>query len=406
MYTYKTPSLRALNANTNVLNTKTLMIYPGNGNRNDRVNIIDYISESVPTEKINELENNINTLNTKNYVYTDANNTFTGENTFEGTISIENGGITCHDEIYTIGGLHSDGYIQACPLGVNTILGAPAYGLHVSHEQGVQIWGTHFLQGDEWSENTLKIQHNELGLFGDHLHPISLTFDNANVVNFKVKPDDGSSANAGQGAIFDFQAWQNDDVTGATMNSNCPVQILKNNAGVLVERSLLNLSESDNRYSQLNAANTFTETNSFKKTIIAEDGVHASGGDVVISDGVLTFEDLVDGTVVGRSGASGYQYLQGMPVNFENGVCYDIGTISSTTNLSNIKFTGEGNLVQTCELWFKTPATVPSGYRWPTNIYWIDSATGAAPTLLASKNYRIVFRQEPTKIIASIAYIY
>jgi hypothetical protein len=406
MYTHKTPSLRALNANTNVLNTKTLMIYPGNGNRNDRVNIIDYISESVPSEKINELENNINTLNTKNYVYTDTNNTFTGENTFEGAISIENGGITCHDEIYTIGGLNSDGYIQACPLGANTILGAPAYGLHVSHEQGVQIWGTHFLQGDEWSKNTLKIQHNELGLFGDHLHPISLTFDNANVVNFKVKPDDGSTANAGQGAIFDFQAWQNDDATGVTMNSNCPVQILKNNSGSLVDRSVLNLSESDSRYSQLQSENTLTETNTFEKTIIAEDGVHASGGDVVISSGVLTFEDLVDGTVVERSGAGGYQYVQGMPVKFENGVCYDIGTISNSTNLSNIKFTGEGRLVQTCELWFTTPATAPTAHKWPTDIYWIDSATGAAPTLIASKNYRIVLRQEPNKIIASIAYIY
>lgn len=405
MYTHKTPSLRALNANTNVLNTKTLMIYPGNGNRNDRVNIIDYISESVPTEKINELENNINTLNTKNYVYTDANNTFTGENTFEGAIIVENGNITCNDEIHTIRGLNSEGYIQACPLGSNTILGAPAYGFHVSTEQGVQIWGTHFLQGDEWSENTLKIQHNELGLFGDHLHPISLTFDNANVVNFKVKPDDGSTANDGQGAIFDFQAWQNDDVTGATMNSNCPVQILKNNSGSLVDRSVLNRFESDSRYSQLHSENTLTETNTFEKTINANDGVHVTG-DVVVSEGVLTFEDLVDGTVVERLGASGYQYVQGMPVNFENGICYDIGEISNTTNLSNIKFTGEGRLVQTCELWFTTPATPPTSHQWPTGIYWIDSATGAAPTLIASKNYRIVFRQEPTKIIASIAYIY
>jgi hypothetical protein len=95
-----------------------------------------------------------------------------------------------------------------------------------------------------------------------------------------------------------------------------------------------------------------------------------------------------------------------MPTSFENGVCYDIGTISNTTNLSNVKFTAEGRLVQTCELWFKTPATVPTTHKWPTNIYWIDSANGSAPTLIASKNYRLVFRQEPNKIIASIAYLY
>lgn len=169
---------------------------------------------------------------------------------------------------------------------------------------------------------------------------------------------------------------------------------------------LISKRDGDKSYSQLNGNNTFTETNTFEKTIIAEDGINATSGDIVVSEGVITFEDLVDGTVVERSGASGYQYVQGIPTSFENGVCYDIGEISDTTNLSNVKFTGEGRLVQTCELWFTTPATPPTAHQWPINIYWIDSATGAAPTLLASKNYRLVFRQEPNKIIASIAYLY
>lgn len=94
-----------------------------------------------------------------------------------------------------------------------------------------------------------------------------------------------------------------------------------------------------------------------------------------------------------------------MPTSFNNGVCYDIGEISDTTDLSNVRFSSE-NLVQTCEVWFTTPATVPTNYKWPTDLYWIDSATGAAPTLIASKNYRIVFRREPKKVIASIAYLY
>jgi hypothetical protein len=153
-------------------------------------------------------------------------------------------------------------------------------------------------------------------------------------------------------------------------------------------------------------ANTFTETNTFSKAVTAQNGITASGGDVLISNGILTFEDLIDGTVIERSGASGYQYIEGVPTSFNNGICYDIGEISNSTNLSAITFSAEGRLVQTCELWFTTPATVPTTHQWPKNIYWIDSATGAAPTLIASKNYRIVFRQEPNKIIASIAYLY
>ena len=261
------------------------------------------------------------------------------------------------------------------------------------------------MQGDEWSDTALKIVHNNLALFGNHQSPTSLTFDNANVVEFKVMPDDGSSANNGQGAIFDFSAWQWDNDSHTSKNSNCPVQILKNNSGSLTDRSLLNLSESDARYVQLHSENTLTETNTFDKTIIANDGVNVTG-DVFVSNGSLTFEDLIDGTVVERSGATGYQYIQGIPTKFENGVCYDIGEITNATNLFNTTFSAAGRLVQTCELWFSTSATPPTTHQWPKNIYWIDSATGAAPTLIASKNYRIVFRQEPNKIIASIAYLY
>lgn len=127
---------------------------------------------------------------------------------------------------------------------------------------------------------------------------------------------------------------------------------------------------------------------------------------VLVSDGgYITFQDGIDGTVIERSGASGYRYNQEIPITFENGVCYDIGTITNETNLTNITFTSV-SLIQTCELWFATSETVPTTHQWPANTYWIDSATGAAPTLLANKNYRIVFRREPNKIIASIAYLY
>ena len=252
----------------------------------------------------------------------DINNKFKSEVVFgdgENNVTISNGNVA------TSSGVSATQFIQVLPLGVKTALGADAYGLQVSTQGGLQLWGTHFLQGDEWSDTALKIQHRNLALYGDHTEPTTLSFDNANVVEFKVMPNDGSGANNSQGAIFDFSAWQWDNDSHTTKNGNCPVQILKNNSGSLVDRSVLNRSESDSRYSQLHSENTLTETNKFEKTIIAEDGVHASGGDVVISGGVLSFEDLVDGTVVERSGAGGYQYVQGMPVKFENGVCYDIG---------------------------------------------------------------------------------
>ena len=128
------------------------------------------------------------------------------------------------------------------------------------------------------------------------------------------------------------------------------------------------------------------------------------GNNVLVSGGAVIFEDLIDGTVIDASGATGYLHVTEMPITFENGICYDIGTISNRTDLSTITFTSE-TLIQTCELWFTTGSTIPT-IIWPTGTYWIDSANGTAPTLLANKNYRIVFRREPHKIIASIAYVY
>lgn len=166
-----------------------------------------------------------------------------------------------------------------------------------------------------------------------------------------------------------------------------------------LETTVAELGEKN--YAYTDTENTFSNANTFNDQVTVNNNV-------LISDGVLTFEDTIDGTVVDiiNPNASGYRYAPGIPNSFDNGVCYDIGEISDTTNLKNITFSANGRLIQTCELWFTTPATAPTTHKWPNNIYWIDSATGAAPTLIASKNYRIVFRQEPNKIIASIAYLY
>ena len=418
---------------------------------------------------------------------------------------------------------------------------------------GLQLWGVQFAMGDEWSETALKIVHNNLALFGDHQSPCSITFDNANEVNFRVMPNDGSGANDGQGAVYDFQAWQWDNNQHNTKNANCPVQILKNNAGVLTDRSLLNKSELDENYiianednkhivetlndtlsveyaqgkikistwtngyslkigdyepvsvgtghdsssylleewtdvinnselpfratyeyirdnggnvseanlyiTAINAGesyclpfhlylpdgradsdcsysgetltlqteqikkidylsdakeifahrdtdNTFRGSNTFNQTVFAKENI-------IVSNGVLTFEDLVDGTVMmideevtEHASASGYRYVKAIPSSFENGICYDLGVIDDNLDLFEIKFTGKGNLVQTCEIWFTTSDTLPTNHKWPKDIYWIDSANGSAPALIANKNYRLVFRREPNKIIASIAYLY
>lgn len=154
-------------------------------------------------------------------------------------------------------------------------------------------------------------------------------------------------------------------------------------------------------YAYTDTENTFSTANTFNDQVTVNNNI-------LISDGVLTFEDTIDGTVADtiNPSASGYRYIPEIPSSFDNGVCYDIGEISDLTDLSSVRFSAEGRLVQTCELWFTTSATPSTKHKWPTGIYWIDSATGAAPTLLASKNYRLVFRQEPNKIIASIAYLY
>lgn len=505
----------------------------------DSINEIHELLENVGPSDDCALKSTANTFT--------ATNTFNGSTTFNGSstfqtgpysITVDGRGLWSYYPVTSDMGFVTEGALSVAPLGVTTALGADAYALKVSKTEGIQLWGTHFMQGDEWSDNALKIVHNELALFGNHQAPCSLTFDNANVVNFRVMPDDGSTANGGQGAIFDFQGWQWDNNDHTSKNANCPVQLLKNNAGFLTERSILNkaeldenyiianednkhivetlnetidtaseyatgwikletntiswsfwidnygpyqilknaplaqdwcdlinaqdipyeavphetdntifyiksknpgsgycvpfglgpeigkraesqvvysgltlicesinlkkidfLSDAQTRFAQRSTDNTFSGANTFEQTVTAKE-------DIIVTNGIITFEDLIDGTVIERSGASGYRYVEGMPASFNNGVCYDIGEISNTTNLSNVTFSGKGRLVQTCELWFTTPATVPTTHQWPANIYWIDSANGAAPTLIASKNYRIVFRQEPNKIIASIAYLY
>ena len=298
-YTQSTASLKTVTHDTYLLDAQKIMIYSGEGDRNSRIDLMDSINEQDTkidnlslvindvSDIVSDLEDAIGNLG-GDYGEKASDNTWTGANTFSSSVTL-NGGVTSGaSSSVTFGNNFS-----VLPLGTTTALGAPACGLHVSSTGGVQIWGTHFLQGDEWTNNALKIQHRNLALFGDHTAPTTLTFDNANTIEFKVMPNDGSVANDGQGAIFDFSAWQWDNDSHTTKNANCPVQILKNNSGSLTSRSLLNKSELDSNYAakssydsfvsstnssistinttlgttaKTNAANTFTAANTFNST--------------------------------------------------------------------------------------------------------------------------------------------
>lgn len=316
------------------------------------------------------------------YASLNASNSFTGNNIFQSGIKI-------------------------LPLGTTTMSGQDAYGLSIAPPNedgtagGLQLWGVQFSMGDEWSETALKINHPQLALFGTSTTPTTLSFDNANVVEFKTMPDDGSAT----GVTYDFQSWQWTDDTHTDKTNTAPVQILKNNAINLNEKSILNMGESDDRYAKLNGDNTFTANNTFEQEVILENGTNVEGGNIIVhKDGVLTFVDP-DGTI-NVNGKSGYQYVESIPTEFTNGAIYELGLVEGALNISSITFDGvEDKLVQTCEVWFRTGATAPT-ITWPTGTYWIDDPNGLAPELLADKKYRIAFRSEIDIIVASISYCY
>lgn len=366
--------------------------------------------------------------------------------------------------------------IKVLPLGTTTLSGQDAYGLSIAPPSadgtsgGLQLWGVQFSQGDEWSQAALKINHPQLALYGTSAMPSSLSFDNANVVEFKTMPDDGGAV----GVTYDFQSWQWTDDSHSDKTNTAPVQILKNNAISLTEKSVLNMSESDNRYytkaqsddkyaeifsdnifhgdnsfdgsiyvigsanfngsvkkggtaddneilnrmesdvryARKAAENTFSETNTFEEKVQLENGATAnnninveSGNIIVNKEGVLTFSDP-DGTVISSNGISGYQYIESVPTSFTNGAIYELGLVEGSLDLFAINFDGiDDRLVQTCEVWFMTGATVPT-ITWPSGTYWIDKANGIAPTLIANMTYRIVFRNEIIRTVASVGYCY
>lgn len=174
--------------------------------------------------------------------------------------------------------------------------------------------------------------------------------------------------------------------------------------------SLTELITNKDDYARQSQTNTFTDTNTFKKTIDADGGLE-SQGDVIVKDGniivdknaSITFVD--EGEIQITKVASGYIYQTGIPSELDNGKVFDLGVIDSDKDLSSIAFCGDDTIIQTCEIWFHMGETVYS-ITWPSNTWWIDSATGVSPTWAANMRYRIAFRKEIDTIVASLSYSY
>lgn len=180
-------------------------------------------------------------------------NTFTGSNVFVNDFSV-------------------------LPLGQTTVLGAPAYGLHVSASGGLQLFGTHFMLSDMWSDNSLKVVNDAVCLTSTG--EAAIGFDYANKVVLRTMPNDGGAANDNAGAVYEFQGWQWGDDTH-TERVACGVDLRKASAGVLGEDSVLNRAEGDARWvqSHLIAASNNHFTNAAASVVKTKDGSLSVGGD-------------------------------------------------------------------------------------------------------------------------------
>lgn len=179
-------------------------------------------------------------------------NTFTGSNVFVNDFSV-------------------------LPLGQTTVLGAPAYGLHVSASGGLQLFGTHFMLSDMWSDNSLKVVNDAVCLTSTG--EAAIGFDYANKVVLRTMPNDGGAANDNAGAVYEFQGWQWGDDTH-TERVACGVDLRKASAGVLGEDSVLNRAEGDARWvqSHLIAASNNHFTNAAASVVKTKDGSLSVGG--------------------------------------------------------------------------------------------------------------------------------
>jgi len=150
--------------------------------------------------------------------------------------------------------------------------------------------------------------------------------------------------------------------------------------------------------------NTFNTDTVFNNDISANANVIIDNGNIIINKaGTISFLD--DGEIEVSSSASGILYLPGIPQILDNNRVYDVGEITEDTDLSGMEFRGGDVVIQTCEIWFTTGATLYN-ITWPEEVYWIDTTNAKAPTWVVNMNYRIALRKEINKWVASISYCY
>lgn len=177
-----------------------------------------------------------------------ANNTFTGSNTFTGGNTF-NQLTTFKSGIRSTYNANFDNYItvnagiNVLPLGVKTPLGADAFGLSVSASGGLQLFGTHFLKGDIFTDESLKVTSNNLSLYSTDSATIS--FDYANKSIFRSMPNDGTEG------TYEFQCWQWTD-DSHTSKKQAGVKLIKaSQVSPLQDDSVLNKAEADSLYAGL-----------------------------------------------------------------------------------------------------------------------------------------------------------
>lgn len=232
------------------------------------------------------------------------------------------------------GALTINNDLKALPLGYTTSMGVPAYGLQVSSTYGLQLFGTHFLNGTLWGEDGLKIVNNNLSL--TTLDEAFISSDYANTTTFRAMPNDGTQA------TYQFQGWGWDDDSHTTKSPRLGVRLLKPNQATAIEmESVLNVSEGDNRWVSLSGGtmtgylNIPSPTSSSHPTTKSYvDNLFASGG------GGGGLQNKATGTaslsILGAATASNYSVCVGTSANAFNHYSVSVGYESHSLGDSSV----------------------------------------------------------------------
>lgn len=128
-------------------------------------------------------------------------------------------------------------------------------------------------------------------------------------------------------------------------------------------------------------------------------------GDQTITNGSLTVSSLV---AEGDYNINSMPVSAGIPGILESNKVYDLGSITTSPNLSTIQFSDTSLFVQTCEIWITAAATsiIPI---WPADSIWPEETNQTAPetSLVNATAYRFIVRREHDgKLIISLSYSY